>query len=256
MTPSPAADLATDKIAGRSAILTYHSIDTSGSVISVPPSVFRSQMEFLAASGIPVAPLDQVFHQPGSVAITFDDGFANLAEHAFPLLERYGLPATVFVVSEYCGRHNDWPSQPLGAVPILPLLNWEDLQKLPAGIDIGAHTATHPDLSRLPAQDCEREMNSCRQQIEQRLGKAVPCFAYPYGASSPEVRKLAARNFDLAVGTSLRFLPAQPDRMDLPRIDAYYLRESFPLERLFGSSGRIYIAMRGLLRDIRRLASG
>ena len=152
----------------RSAILTYHSLDDSGSVISTPPALFRRQIEFLAASGIPVTHLDQVIRQPGSVAITFDDGFGNVAEHAVPLLEQYGFPATVFVVSQFCGRRNNWPSQPAGAVPVLPLLGWDDLAGMPERVAIGAHTATHPDLSRLPASQCEEEMNSSRDQIEQR----------------------------------------------------------------------------------------
>jgi peptidoglycan/xylan/chitin deacetylase (PgdA/CDA1 family) len=240
---------------GRSAILTYHSIDDSGSVISTPPAVFRRQMEFLAASGIPVTPLDRVTEQPGSVAITFDDGMGNLAGHALPLLEKYRLPATIFVVSDYCGRRNDWPSQPAGMVPTLPLMDWSDLGALPAGVTVGAHTATHPDLSRLPARECEREMSTSRQEIEQRLGKPVRWFAYPYGSSSPQVRGLAGKHFDLAVGTSLRLLPRRPDRVDLPRIDTYYLRDSFPLERLFSSSGEVYIAVRSLLREARRLLS-
>src|SRR6202043_11676 len=96
---------------GESAILTYHSLDDSGSVISVPPALFRRQMDFLAASGIPVVPLNEVMKRPGSVAITFDDGFRNFADHAVPVLERHRLPATVFVVSRYCGLTNDWPSQ-------------------------------------------------------------------------------------------------------------------------------------------------
>src|SRR5580700_4908300 len=109
---------------GRSAILTYHSLDDSGSVISTPPVVFRRQMEFLAQSGIPVVPLDQAVARPGSVALSFDDGFGNLADHALPVLEQYHLPATIFVVSRYCGKMNNWPSQPAGGVPQLPLLSW------------------------------------------------------------------------------------------------------------------------------------
>jgi peptidoglycan/xylan/chitin deacetylase (PgdA/CDA1 family) len=188
------------------------------------------------------------------VAITFDDGFANIAEHALPLLERYSLPATIFVVSKFCGLRNNWPSQ-AGVVPILPLLSWDDLRRVPPRIAVGAHTATHPDLRRLPAEECQHEMSTSQDQIEQQLGKPVRCFAYPYGASSPEVRNLAGRRFDFAVGTSLRLLPAEPDRLDLPRIDTYYLRETFALERLFTSSGRMYIAIRRLLREARQLVS-
>ena len=238
---------------GRSVILTYHSLDDSESVISIPPSLFRQQMEFLAASGMPVVPLDQALHRPGSVAITFDDGFCNLLDHAVPVLERLRLPATIFVVSEYCGRNNNWPSQPHG-VPDLPLLSWDKLSALPPLISLGAHTMTHPDLRRLSAEECERELCECQGQIEQHLGRPVRCLAYPYGASSPQVRSLADRHFELAVGTSLRFLSTRSSRLDLPRIDAYYLRGWFSLERLFTESGSLYIGFRSLLRNVRRFS--
>jgi len=238
---------------GRSVILTYHSLDDSESVVSIPPSLFRRQMEFLAASGIPVVPLDQALHRPGSIAITFDDGFCNLLDHAVPVLERLRLPATIFVVSEYCGRNNNWPSQPHG-VPDLPLLSWDKLSALPPLISLGAHTMTHPDLRRLSAEECERELCECQGQIEQHLGRPVRCLAYPYGASSPQVRSLADRHFELAVGTSLRFLSTRSSRLDLPRIDAYYLRGWFSLERLFTESGSLYIGFRSLLRDVRRFS--
>jgi len=238
---------------GRSVILTYHSLDDSESVISIPPALFRRQMEFLAASGIPVVPLDQALHRPGSIAITFDDGFCNLLDHAVPVLERLRLPATIFVVSEYCGRNNNWPSQPHG-VPDLPLLSWDKLSALPPLISLGAHTMTHPDLRRLSVEECERELCECQGQIEQHLGRPVRCLAYPYGASSPQVRSLADRHFELAVGTSLRFLSTRSSRLDLPRIDAYYLRGWFSLERLFTESGSLYIGFQSLLRDVRRFS--
>ena len=238
---------------GRSVILTYHSLDDSESVVSIPPSLFRRQMEFLAASGIPVVPLDQALHRPGSIAITFDDGFCNLLDHAVPVLERLRLPATIFVVSEYCGRNNNWPSQ-LHGVPDLPLLSWDKLSALPPLISLGAHTMTHPDLRRLSAEECERELCECQGQIEQHLGRPVRCLAYPYGASSPQVRSLADRHFELAVGTSLRFLSTRSSRLDLPRIDAYYLRGWFSLERLFTESGSLYIGFQSLLRDVRRFS--
>src|SRR5690348_2083040 len=104
----------------RSAVLTYHSLDNSRSVISLPPAVFRDQMEALAGSGTPVVPLSEIHNRPGAVSITFDDGFANIADHALPILQRFSFPATVFVVGGHCGGYNDWPSQPPG-IPRLPL---------------------------------------------------------------------------------------------------------------------------------------
>jgi len=237
-----------------SVILTYHSLDESGSAISTAPGVFRQQMEFLAASGLPVVPLDQALHRPGSVAITFDDGFCNLLDLALPVLELCRLPATAFIVSGYCGRRNLWPHQPYRGIPNLPLLGWDELSALPALISLGAHTMTHPDLRRVSPAECESELHGCQAEIEQRTGRPVRWLAYPYGASSPAVRSLAGRYFDLAVGTSLQFLSTRYDRLDLPRIDAYYFGRRFRLERLFSGHGGLYIGLRRLLRNIRQSA--
>jgi peptidoglycan/xylan/chitin deacetylase (PgdA/CDA1 family) len=240
---------------GRSAILTYHSLDDSRSAISTAPSLFRQQMELLAASGIPVVPLNQAAHHPGSIAITFDDGYGNLLDHAIPVLELHRLPATIFMVSEYCGRRNNWPSQPRGRVPDLPLLSWDELSALPPLISLGAHTMTHPDLCRLSAEACERELRECQDMIQQRTGRPARWLAYPYGTSSSQVRSLAGRHFDLAVGTSLQFLSPRSNHLDLPRIDAYYLRGWFTPDRLFTRSCSLYMGLRGLLRDVRRFVS-
>lgn len=240
---------------GQSAILTYHSLDDSGSVISLSPDLFRRQMEFLAASRIPVVPLQQALCSAGSVAITFDDGYRNLLDHAIPVLEQHRFPATVFVVTAYCGRSSNWPSLHQEKAPELPLLNWDRLASLPESVSVGAHTIHHPDLSRLTPAQCEGELRDSRQEIEQRLGRACPWLAYPYGASSPKVRALANSHFDLAVGTSLRFVSHAADRMDLPRIDAYYLRGAFSLEKLFTATGSLFLGVRRGLREIRQFAS-
>lgn len=237
----------------RSAILTYHSLDETGSVISIQPDLFQRQMDFLGESKIPVVTLDEALRTPRSVAITFDDGFRNFFEKALPALERHGFPATVFVVSDYCGGRNNFPSQPRSGIPDLPLMSWEELSSLPDFIAVGAHTATHPDLTTLSVADCERELRDCRERLEQRLARRVNWFAYPYGASTSAVRSMAGRYFDLAVGTSLRFLTTGADAMDLPRIDTYYLRSKLGIERLFSGRGGAYIGLRHLMRKARRL---
>jgi peptidoglycan/xylan/chitin deacetylase (PgdA/CDA1 family) len=234
-----------------SAILTYHSLDDSGSVISTPPEIFRRQIESLAGSGIPLVPIDRVASCPGSVAVTFDDGYRNLAEHAFPVLEQFGVPATVFVVSRYCGLFNRWPSQSPGVVPEMPLLSWEQLAAVSSGIEIGAHTATHPRLPALSADECDREMYECREEIEQRLARPVRWLAYPYGFCSSSVRSSAARYFDLAVGTSLRFVSPGVSPMDLPRIDMFYFRGRHSLDHFFSPMMRGYIGIRNAVREAR-----
>jgi len=236
---------------GRSAILTYHSLDDSGSVISVSPERFRRQMEFLASAPVPVVPLEEALLRPNSVAITFDDGFCNFLDHAAPVLDRLKLPATVFVVSGYCGGRNNWPTQPPGVLD-LPLMGWQDLASLPPTISIGAHTDTHPHLSALTEAQCERELRECQDKIEGRLGRRIRSLAYPYGSNSASVMAVAGRHFDLAVGTSLAFVSTRSSALDLPRIDAYYLRGRFSVKSLFEPWGATYIGLRNVLRNARR----
>lgn len=237
----------------RSAILTYHSLDRSGSVLSTYPEQFGSQMEYLAASGIPVVPLAKVQKLPGSVALTFDDGFRNLRQHALPVLERYRLPATVFVVSRHCGGLNDWSSQPVRGIPRLELMNWTELSELAqAGSEIGAHTLHHPDLSALSEDRIDEEIRNCRAEIEDRTGAAVISLAYPYGSSTPAVRRIAQQYFELACGTSLRFVTPASDPYDLPRIDTYYLQTQLRFRNLLTNGGAAYLTLRRLLRRFRR----
>ena len=177
-----------------SAILTYHSLDDSGSVISTRPETFRAQMELLKREGAPVVAAGEIASRPGSVALTFDDGFQNFYTHAFPVLREFGFPATVFIVSGYCGGRNNWPTQSAG-VPVLDLMGWSEIREVSRyGVSLGAHTVTHPHLGSLPTAEAERELRQSRAEIQDRTGVRVTEFAYPYGDWNPALRGLAARH--------------------------------------------------------------
>jgi peptidoglycan/xylan/chitin deacetylase (PgdA/CDA1 family) len=240
----------------QSAILTYHSLDTSGSVISVPPNLFRRQIECLLDQGVPIVSLSEAFERPGSVALTFDDGFESLIEHALPILQEYKLPATVFVVTGYCGRLNTWPGQPKSGIPTLRLMSWSQLRELPDQVELGAHTVNHPDLSKLPREFVASELKDCRTALEDGTGRPVRSFAYPYGASTPAVRKMVHQEFTIACGTSLKFLRPDADPINLPRIDAYYIRQGLGAERLMALFGTVYIGVRNVLRTARSRVTG
>jgi peptidoglycan/xylan/chitin deacetylase (PgdA/CDA1 family) len=239
------------------AILTYHSLDDTGSVISTCPEVFRRQMEKLASSGIPVVPLTRILETPGAVALTFDDAYCNFLEHGVPVLEQHRFPATVFVVSGRCGGLNEW-SHPYARTPRLELMSWSELEQLgSSGITLGAHTVSHPNLARLPEEEATREMRDCRRQLEDRTGQVVETLAYPYGISTPAVRQAARREFRVACSTALRYLRPGDDPWNLPRIDAYYLRSRVWFNQLMKPGGRAYILARRWLRELRaRLAQG
>jgi hypothetical protein len=233
------------------AIFTYHSLDGSGSVISTRPEDFRRQMEALACGVAKVVPLAEITRDTGAVAITFDDGFGSFAEHAVPVLERLNLPATVFVVSGYCGGRNNWPAQPT-SIPSMPLLSWSELRDLPPFISLGAHTITHPDLRALADGDLVREVRDCREAIEQKTGRPVETFAYPYGAVDGRAADLVRRSYAIGCGTDLCFVDKQSNRAMLPRLDTYYLKSASWFKRPFGATARGYIGFRRVLREARR----
>jgi peptidoglycan/xylan/chitin deacetylase (PgdA/CDA1 family) len=237
-------------------VLTYHSLDESGSVISTTPAIFRDQMAFLKGRSIPVLPLTSITAANDGVAITFDDGFLNFYEHAFPVLVEFGMTATVFVVSGYCGIRNDWPSQP-GGIPAMRLMGWPELKEIVRyGISLGAHTVTHPSLSSLKQPEIVDEMARSRREIEDHTGAAVETFAYPYGDAPASARKYARRHFRLSCTTEPASVPGFCDPAGVPRIDTYYLRNRLWFESLPTIRGQGYLLARRALRAVRQTFTG
>ena len=216
------------------AILTYHSIDSSGSPISLAEEAFRAHVRFLGSGRVSVVPLGSLPTLPDdtdAVALTFDDGFLNFTSSALPLLSHLGLPATVFVVSDAVGTTNAWGGRPAAGIPTLPLMSWSDLRSArDAGFDMGAHTRTHPHLTTLSPAQIQDEMAGGAARIAAELGQRPNCFAYPYGAVNERVASLARGLFQLSVTTRLRALGRDDDRALLPRLDASYFRKPGTLE--------------------------
>jgi peptidoglycan/xylan/chitin deacetylase (PgdA/CDA1 family) len=237
----------------KSAILTYHSLDLSGSAISIAPNLFRSQMEMLARSGTPVVSLLKVRQHPGSVALTFDDGYLNFFEHALPVLAEYQFPATVFVVSGYCGLQNCWRSRQRCPAR-LELMGWREIREAARlGIALGAHTVNHPDLSALPEDEVDRELRDCRSSLEDRTSQAVETFAYPYGAWNPVIRLAVSRHFRLGCGTALGYIDARSDPFVLPRIDVMYRRGPRWFPHLMSGSNQAYLTVQRWRRSVGEL---
>ena len=218
------------------AILTYHSIDDSDSAVSISPEVFREHVRWISQGHVRVVSLDALLADDATaatdtLAITFDDGFANFTQAA-ELLNHHGLPVTQFIVTGHVGGTNAWGGRSASGIPTLPLLGWSELEHLAArGVAIGAHTRTHPHLTDLPSNAVEDEMDGCRADLRARLGVDSLYFAYPYGAVDDRVAALAASRFAASVTTLFGPLAAQPASMRLPRLDMYYFRRPGALER-------------------------
>jgi peptidoglycan/xylan/chitin deacetylase (PgdA/CDA1 family) len=237
-------------------ILTYHAIDTTGSVLATDPSWFDATLHRLGEAGYRAVDLGDWIAQGRpdvglAYALAFDDGLRSILDVA-DVLARHRATATVFLVSGRMGDDNDWPGQP-ATIPRTPLLAWSDLGPLAAaGFRFAAHGRTHRRLDRCDDATLEGELRGSRDAIEQRLGRPCRLLAYPYGISTPRVRRAAMRHFDAAFGTRLDVATADEDPSRLSRIEAYYLRSGRGLERLLSGRGHRWLRRRRILRAARR----
>jgi peptidoglycan/xylan/chitin deacetylase (PgdA/CDA1 family) len=178
----------------RSVILGYHGIARSPlrhdlSRLSLSPRRFRAQLEMLMDAGfkfVMVAELAKLASgrtpPAGYAAISFDDGMRNNLTVALPILQEYGLRATVYITIGYLGGVSPW----VGPRGDNRMLNEDEVRDLSgAGWELGAHTMTHPDLSALDYEACRHEIEGSKTALEGIAGVAVETFAYPFGLYGP-----------------------------------------------------------------------
>ena len=209
-------------------ILCYHKIEPRHElgVTRISPRRFARQIERLARSGWRALSLRELIAcargeravAPNELAITFDDAYRGLREHAFPVLAANGFTATVFVITEYAGKLNRWDVAYGGRR--FAHLAWRDIEHARArGISFASHTATHPRLTWLSAAAVRREFIRSREALEDALGEPCEAVSYPFGAAGEREFALArgtgyAAGFTLARG-------AGADVMSVPRIPVY-----------------------------------
>lgn len=239
------------------AIFTYHSIDSSGSPISVSEESFREHLRFFGSGRVTVVPLADLPSMPDesdAVALTFDDGFLNFSSTVHPQLSHRGFPATVFVVSDRAGDSNAWGGRAEKDIPTLPLMSWSDIGRVhEAGIEIGAHTRRHVRLTTLSPAQLEDETAGCVERMVSELGVRPKRFAYPYGDVDDRVARVTRRIFRHSVTTELRALSADDDSALLPRLDAWYFRNARTLDGWGSSAFRRRLWVRAQGRRVRAL---
>lgn len=193
---------------------------------------------------------------PKTVGLTFDDGFQNFYTEAFPILAEHDFTATVFLVTGFCGRANDWAGNPPN-LPRSQLLSWREIKELNThGIEFGAHTKTHPDLTRISIAEARREIIESKIEIANALGCQTKTFAYPYGKYNAAVRCLAARNFQVACSVKLEKISAASDYHALARVDAYYLQNPKVFAALSTKTFDCYLQFRRSLRWFKSAVCG
>jgi peptidoglycan/xylan/chitin deacetylase (PgdA/CDA1 family) len=209
---------ATRAVAGTGAILTYHHVSPTVEpgpyqrALTVSPQEFEAQLRWLRARGCQLVTVDRIWLDtlagslaPCEAALTFDDGYADVAQYALPLLVRYGAPGTFYIATGFVGHP--------GHMSVAQLRNAQQV-----GMEIGAHTVHHVDLTRLPYTVAQQEIEDSTRSLNSWLGTQALSFAYPAGSFSQRVERAVAQlHFTTAVTTIPGTLRPTQNPYALPR---------------------------------------
>lgn len=217
----------------RVTVLCYHSIHPTASYASATPRLFAEHLEWLSQN-CNVVPLRRLLSKPATaaddrplVAITFDDGIWDNHTYALPLLLEAGLTATFFITTglidadpsvlrTFCRLYGASAADVRG-------MSWSEVEEMRlAGMEIGAHTHTHPSLTRVSGEDVAAEMRLSKAILEERLQSSVTSFAYPFGKPrihfSDATKELARQTgFEAAVAIHYRGVRVTDDLFGIPR---------------------------------------
>ncbi|MCS6950984.1 MAG: polysaccharide deacetylase family protein [bacterium] len=204
----------------------YHNVGGQGRSLNVPPQALARQCRLLHLLGfraIPlrelIAPLQEHRLPPRTVVFTFDDALLGVYELARPLLRAYGWRATVFAVYHHLGGETEWASHLRHRV-----MSQEQLTALAReGWEVGAHTLTHPHLTRLPAEKAYQEIAGCRHELQRLLGEEVRSFCYPFGDLNEQVVQMVREaGYHVACTVRKGLVHPHSEPLLLPRVPIAY----------------------------------
>lgn len=203
----------------RSQVLMYHSIggnanDDVRGLYSVSPTAFRNQIRILSdlvsENQFVIVPFGS--EHPGSISITFDDGYLDNLTIAAPLFAEYGFPFHVFLCPTFVesGRSE--------------FLSRADVQELAAldGATLGVHGYSHTPLTTLDVADAKNELSSSRRWLEDLVQKPVTSMSYPHGAVNSKISTSAGEvGFTRAASSKFGPINSEQDPLNIPRIDIW-----------------------------------
>lgn len=255
----------------QSLVLNYHAVSADWpSRLSVAPDDLDRQVSWLVKRGWRGLTFIDFVRAGGRgkvFSVTFDDAYRSTIEGAFPVLSRLGVPATVYVPTDYAGSEEpmSWPgieqwSDGPYAQELVPM-SWDEIGTLAeAGWEIGSHTLSHPHLPEISDADLDRELSESKRICEDRLGRPCATLAYPYGDYDRRVIAATQKAGYEAACT----LPAQlhaPGAFEWPRVGVYpadasgwrYRAKVSPTARRLRSSPlwKLPLAARGVMRRFR-----
>jgi len=203
-------------------VLMYHSIDETGSLISVSPDTFRRHLQYLKSRGYQAVSMEEYFQEKTSsnskkVLITFDDGYQNLHTYALPILKEFSYTAEVFLVTDFIGKNAEWivrdkeiiyknifsqlamtdkekeaEIEKFRKISQFKLLSWDEIRDMQEqGIGFQSHSHTHPFVSTISGEVLKSELAQSREILEEKLNRKILGFGYPYtDYSNPQALKL------------------------------------------------------------------
>lgn len=223
-------DVARNERRERMPVLMYHGVADEGPAalarFRLTPAAFASQMAWLRANGFHAISSEQLEQfianrQPFAgrpVLITFDDGFQNFADHAWPILRANDLTAEVFLVTDLVGESAKWDAD---SGPPTQLMDAGTVRRLAGeGAFFGSHLATHRAIDGLSSSALAAELLRSRMFIERWAGRPTTAFTAPFSVTDGRLGRLA-RECGYRVGFGARHGPADLDcdPVDLPRIE-------------------------------------
>ena len=216
----------------RIAIIVYHSVDRTPDICTISPDAFRRQMDFIR-DHFPIIRLDEIREalvDQGStikVIITFDDALTDFYECAYPILDKYKIPSTVFVATGFIGGFNDWDA-PFHKCRKKSVMNANELRELHKTklVEFGSHGIDHLPMSRLEVDEMRRQLAGSKSMLEDLLSTSITMFAYPYGRLrdiSPLTTQILS-NTDYKIGVTTRW-GTRHSVKDILCLRRIYLRE-------------------------------
>lgn len=210
-------------------VLMYHRVADDGPASlarwRVSPADFARQMEWLAAEGFRTLALEEwaelELADPSALArrivLTFDDAYRDFLAAALPMLRYHGFGTTMFVPTGFMGGTADWDR---GFGEPAPLMTWQELDSVAAaGVEIGAHTITHPRLAGLTdLAAITHEIETSRRVLAARYDQSIATFAYPYGDYDARV---AQATEDAGFTAAVTIVPQSAGRFALGRLGVY-----------------------------------
>jgi len=207
----------------RNAILIYHSIGDIGNQ-PTSPAVFEAHMQYLSRE-FEIVDLPEIVDSTGErqIAVTFDDGFIDFYRTALPVLERYEVPATVFVCADFIDDRNRdrmCAAHSLTDPPEQVMLRRDQLGELVENryVTVGNHTRSHRNLATVDDEsDLREEIVGNQTALEETLGRPVNRFSFPFHSFNPVAREIVAETHELGL-CGVGLMSTRDDRYSLPRV--------------------------------------